>query len=366
MNWGFIILLIVLLAYCGENERKIGYRIKISCRAAIVLIYAFIVGFGGPSGQDHQWYAWLYEDVKESDLNSVSFYWGKSASGYEIGYMFLNYIGKFCHLGNAGFFFFIALFVNAININYIYKFKNAALVVCFFFVSESLLQQSNLIRQTIASAVFLYSIRFLVDKQIFKYVGCVLLAMCFHLSAFILFIFAPLCFIKSSQERMINNLLRTAWGVSLLISMKLIGITNIGLFSFLSGYETYMTTRNSIGMEYSIVRVLVFNIITVFFLALNERKYSVYLVILVFSTILMNCSVQMPNLARLGTYFGTASFVYFFHSLSDFQYTKKMPLLEQAKYVIAAFVLYLAMTQFIISNETLLFSKTYQLSEFFN
>ena len=165
---------------------------------------------------------------------------------------------------------------------------------------------------------------------------------------------------------MINNLLWAVWGMSLLISIKLFNIANISLFSFLSGYETYMTTRNTIGMEYSAVRIIFYNIITFLFLAINERKYNVPLVVLVLSTFLMNCSVQMPNLARLGPYFGTVSFVYIFHSLSDVQYIKKVPLLAQTKYVIAAFVVYLAITRFIISNETPLFTQTYKLSEFFN
>ena len=191
--------------------------------------------------------------------------------------------------------------------------------------------------------------------------------MCFHLSAFILLIFAPLCLVKSSKsEQKIIPLLWATWGISLLISVKLFNITNIGLFSFLSGYETYMTTKNTIGMEYSVVRIIFFNIITFFFLAINERKYSVPLVVLVFSTFLMNCSVQMPNIARLGSYFGTVSFVYIFHSLSDIQYKKRIPLFAQAKYVIAAFIVYVAITRFIISNDTLLFTQTYKLSEFFH
>ena len=367
MAWWLIIPLIAILAFWGENERDIDHRSKYYCRAAIVLLFAYIAGIGGPSAQDHQWYALLYEDIKYSSTFNFSFYWGKSAEGYEIGYMLLNYIGKLCKLGNAGFFFFIALLINAIVINYIFKFRNAALFVCFSFVSESLIQQSNLIRQTLAATVFLFSIRYLVDKKLIKYVGCVLLAMTLHLSAFILFVFAPLCLVKSPKsEQKITSLLWATWGVSLLISMNVLSIDNIGLFSFLSGYELYMTTENSVGMEYSIVRIFFFNIITCFFIALNERKYSVQLVILTFATFLINCSVQMPNLARLGSYFGTVSFVYIFNSLSDIQYTKKIPVLHQAKYIIAIYVVYLALTHFIISNETLLFTNTYQLSDFFN
>lgn len=369
MYWFFIIFFIAILAYLSENERKFKRSVTLICRISLILLFAFIASYGAPSAQDHHWYALLYERTNLDSFKNMSFYFGKNNGEYEIGYILLNYVGKYFNLSTAAFFFFISLFVNTQVINYIYKYKNAALMVGFFFVSGSLLQQGNIVRQSIAFAFFLFSVRFLVEKKLIKYLTCITAAMFFHQSAMVLFVFAPLCLLKSDKWiPLITVLLWGLWVFSILNVFNIYTL-NPAFFAFFSDdYETYLSNRNSISMWYSFSRIVFFNLATFFFFFLFKKRDIIYIVLLVSYTFILNCSVQIPNLSRLNSYFAVVSFVYIFHSMKDNYYLRKEHSIFSIIPIfgVLIYVFYTAIFQLVLSEDVIMLSKTYSFSDFFN
>lgn len=57
------------------------------------------------------------------------------------------------------------------------------------FGSRYFLDMSNAVRQMIAASIFFYSCQFIIKKQLWKYVVCILAASCFHKSAIVLIVF---------------------------------------------------------------------------------------------------------------------------------------------------------------------------------
>lgn len=62
----------------------------------------------------------------------------------------------------------------------------------------------SVIRQVIAAAIFFYSIKFIIDRKLGRYLLGILLASCFHITALILF---PMYFLASRTYKAINILL---------------------------------------------------------------------------------------------------------------------------------------------------------------
>ena len=370
MHWGVIIPLIALLSFFGEEERSFHQRVKLSCRLFLVILLAYISGFGSPSAQDHLWYAIEYQFVDIKNISNLTYHFGKTNEGeWEVGYLLLNYFGKFLRLGEAGFFFMIGLIINYSAVNYIFKYKNATITIIYLFISLFLVQQGNLVRQSLASAVILYSIFFLKNKQIKTFLIWVFIATCFHASSFILLSLAPLCFLKGklNEERIIRLLLSIIWILSILFYFKLLNIPFIKTIAVLTSYDNYMSTENGVGMEFSFLRICIFNFITIFGIIFLPYKYIVNIVLLVFYTLLMNMTSQIPNLIRLTMYFGLANITFICNFLSDKEFFsgRLLQLQYVLKTIVIIYLVFTVINDFIFNENVLLCKEMYSWSDFF-
>lgn len=79
---------------------------------------------------------------------------------------------------------------------FFYSFKNERylypLLVVFLFFNGEFLTWMNIIRQSLAMCVWLYSINFINEKKLFHYFAFGVIACLFHRSAIVLFVFYPL------------------------------------------------------------------------------------------------------------------------------------------------------------------------------
>jgi len=96
------------------------------------------------------------------------------------------------------------------------------------------------IRQVMAAAVFFYSIRFIIDRKPLKYVGCILLAACFHISGFILM---PLYFLANRNYKAANILIMV---------LVAIALRQFGLFNLLSAQVANV-------LSFSPITILLYN-----------------------------------------------------------------------------------------------------------
>lgn len=367
MIWIFLFTLLVIISYCSkEAVCKERYRIFM---VILIIIISYIVAFGGKVCIDNESYAIFYKSLKLSDIKDNDIAFTKTFNNrYEIGFLLLNYFGKIIYLGVAGFFFLIALFVNGVFVNFIYKYKNSVLTVMYLVLSGICIQQGNLVRQFIAAAIFTYSIKFLLDKKWLKYLLCVILAAAFHTSSLLLLLFVPLCFIDVEHKGWYKYTLFALYGISLLAMLGRLSLPLLEYASIFVSYDDYLTDVNNIGMEFSIMRLLLFNGMAIFVLMTQVQNSPILTSILVMETIVTNLSVPLPNIARLYVLYDVVSISFFFHSLyiNKRDSVTKWMLGTSIKFVFIIYLFFLLTRDYMLNDNVLLLSKTYSFSELFN
>lgn len=102
------------------------------------------------------------------------------------------------------------------------------LLFCGFFI-ESL----NIIRQYIAISIFFYSIRYIIDKDLVKYLICIALATCFHYSAILLIL----------AYFLLNINVGKLWFPILCVAYLLPFVLPIqAVFGLIPGYDVYFSS----------------------------------------------------------------------------------------------------------------------------
>ncbi len=72
--------------------------------------------------------------------------------------------------------------------------------ILVFITFGMLMPSYNIIRQWIACAIFLYSFKYIIKKKLLKYIICIIIASCFHISALLLFLIYPILNVKFSLK----------------------------------------------------------------------------------------------------------------------------------------------------------------------
>jgi len=177
-------------------------RLKINHFFALILI-SFIVGFRYHVGNDWQGYKETFEIIK---LNkSFSF----QDQYMEWGFFMINFI-----IARLGGHYTLMFFVIAL-ISWYFIFKSVPatllpLVLYFLFTNEFFFWSMNGIRQFVAIGIFLYSIKYIIKRNLIVFILLIIFASLFHIS--ILFV-APLYFIPF--QKLYNQ---TFWVITFLVS----------------------------------------------------------------------------------------------------------------------------------------------------
>jgi len=150
-----------------------------------LLAFAFICGARWDVGVDHTIYLRDYQYLEDTGHFL-------SRDNYEIGF---SLIAKFFALFHIHFFFYFA-FLGFLQLFFVlYAFKDERYLYPYFAIIIVLgiffLSWNNGIRQAIATCIFLYSYKFIRDRQFIKFLISILLATLIHKSAlpFIIFYF---------------------------------------------------------------------------------------------------------------------------------------------------------------------------------
>lgn len=174
------------------NFEKSRYKIMLILIAVILL--SLLAGFRDVTvGVDTSGYAlscYRAAEKVQGFRQLVDYMFNSSlAKVYEVepGYLFIVFLGTKLFRGMFGPLFLTALIINAGVLFGLYRirknlsFNMAAMVYCFMYYVVTY----NMMRQWMAMAVVIFGIRYIFDRKPFKYLLCILVAMCFHQSAFI-------------------------------------------------------------------------------------------------------------------------------------------------------------------------------------
>lgn len=149
----------------------------------LILLFIFCLIFFKDTNQndDFSRYVMSYNQLKNTGI--IPFL----LISKEVGFRYLNIIFAYFDLSYYIFFGTISLFCWAIFIKGSYKFSYLLPLMLYFAVTNGHYFWSLLgIRQSIAIALFFYSIKFIIEKKITYYAIFIIIASLFHTSALIL------------------------------------------------------------------------------------------------------------------------------------------------------------------------------------
>lgn len=224
-------------------------------------------------------------------------------------------------------------------------------VTCQFFISM------NMIRQSLATAIFLYSIKFLQNKKYLKYSILILFATSIHTSAIIYFglLFYELVFRWRKQ-------LLVAGVLFLVFSDKFVDfiIYIISRIPYLKRYFYWYFNSSYNEGSFNIISFLVQLTILIFIVIIYENnkdeKMKLYLVLQICSVLCLTLSKFMPLTQRLSYLFSFANIIYIPNSIKLIR-NKKNKLLFTIV-VIISFFAYMWITIFVRGYQEVLPYKT--------
>lgn len=174
----FAIFFALFASYTPNNKKYFIF--------SFLLIFIFLA-IRYDFGNDYMAYYYYFSDVHQTSVKDLlSFKDYQSLGLKEFGYTWLNKVFPSFYLMVA----FLSLFSCYIYYYSIKSYVTQRLMwfsVFIFLVNPSLmLVQSSAMRQTVAIGLFLYSIKYLIERNIWKYCMLILLGSLFHVSAIVL------------------------------------------------------------------------------------------------------------------------------------------------------------------------------------
>lgn len=182
-----VIWIILAISAMYNYARNDNYARMLAIVCYLVLV--FTSGLRYETGTDYLAYAKMYEELPAlSDLSLADTY---VEPFYAILCSFFITLG--CDINIM--FLFISIIITAILFvsfkRYVGQKYYLFAVILYYGITYFMLDMSG-IRQAIAFSLFLYSIRFIIDKKPYKYILIIALAFCFHRSAAVLIIVYPI------------------------------------------------------------------------------------------------------------------------------------------------------------------------------
>lgn len=365
MVWLIFSSIAVILAYLGQESTT--PKSYVLFRFLLVIVLSYFISFGGGVTADHFAYVDRYLNFSISDI-SISGSFGRDRESTEFGFALLMGLGKLLHLGAPGFLFLVSCIINSLYISTIYRFKGPVLAVLILILSFVYFQEANVIRQSLAISVFLYSLKYLNKKDVWKYIVAILIASTYHFSIIIclLFLFSIFRDKKNSNKKP-KVFLIVLWILSILSASN---ILNIGIEGYINSLLELVFYRSDYELTTSLNKLefnIVYNLSFILFLLFEEEKQDkVYYLIFALGCIFMNFACNFNIFYRFAFIFAF-SYPIILPSLFDSQRYKKSyaPYIRYSEIAVILYEVFILFFNGIINESFLLGSQFYSLSEFF-
>ncbi|MDX9704445.1 MAG: EpsG family protein [Weeksellaceae bacterium] len=241
----------------GEEPNKNLFK-------TIVVIMIFTAGLAYGLSPDWVPYWTAFEDVSMtsfSELKELSRYWDM-----EYGYILLNKLISSIGLGYATFTLLIAIIAISLKTMVIFRYGGYVFLALLMYIVPTYFFEEHVhVRQGLASAIMFFSIRFIIERNLWKFLLCFVIAFYFH-KAVVAFLFAY-WIVKIPFN---NLLIISAVGGAMLA--YLIGLSTVvdGIFRLLpfgvgeaySDYANEFTEKSILGdivKVLTVIAILLFN-----------------------------------------------------------------------------------------------------------
>lgn len=291
---------ITFFTFLESASKKYKYGMLLS----FILLFIFI-SIRYDFGNDYEGY--LYNFNRINSLGDIK---GSQFINLETGWIFLTRTFK-----DLGFQYLVA-FLSLLYCIIIYFFIRNVLekkylflgLLCFLLNSGIFLINLSAMRQTLALILFLFSIKFIIERKIILYVLIIYLASLFHGSAIILL---PLYFIRYFKlNKTLNIIYFVVYLSFFFISDKFVDIIKVIILFIKPAYAIYTEDENNvktvIGSGSGVIFSSINFILLLYFSSREkfENKYleiSIKLIVIFF--ILMPFALSIGMIGRVNFYF---------------------------------------------------------------
>ncbi len=175
----YIVIFILFLPFVFLYEFNLDRKSRIFVSCFFLLMLVLLAGLRGPVDGDYENYLDIYEKLTKN--------YGDYSTIVEPGYAFLNLLTFKVNLG----FNFLLLLISLISIFpkiifFHQKSSNFPLSVIIFFSTSFFIFDFTQIRQACAIGIFMYSLKFILEKNFIAYLLAIIIASSFHVSSLIL------------------------------------------------------------------------------------------------------------------------------------------------------------------------------------
>lgn len=249
------LFLIYFLLFLWENEKKKkGQDISV-IRYLCMVVFLVFFGCRGYIDTDFQLYYPLYENTPTlDDLNGISKFFSRINEDYllkiEPGYKVFLILVKSI-MPDYFFLQFVSSLIDVLFLNYFFRKYSPQYVLGFimFLIFSGLIIEINLLRNSKAIFIFIYSLQFIKERKALKYFICNGVALLFHSSSIFYF---PLYFFLHKKFAP-----AFVWGTFILGNVLFIGqvkyitpvVTTLG--DFFGGFYSMMAEAYSKSKMYS-------------------------------------------------------------------------------------------------------------------
>jgi hypothetical protein len=221
----YLLVFFLLTALAVLSELRLTKSARVTLLICGYLLVVLLIGLRWQTGTDWSNYHDYYLHTNQIHGPSDSF---------EIGFQLINVALKTIDLSYSGFLLtYTAIYLGIMILCFEEDSYNMAGWLLLLFYSSFLVAWMGTSRQIMAVGICLYSIRFILGGKWAKFVICVLLAACFHITA--------LCFLIAWPAARINLTLRATW--------LLFGLTALAVMLHLGTFIVH-AAGNGLGIPY--------------------------------------------------------------------------------------------------------------------
>ncbi|WP_159447472.1 EpsG family protein [Moheibacter sediminis] len=191
----------------------------------------------------------------------------------EVGYLYINKIISSIGLGYGSFVLILAIVSIYLKTSTIFKYSGYVFLgLLMYMVSIYFYEDQIQVRQGLANAITIFSVRYIIDRKLYPFLICMVLAFLMHKSS-IVFVFAYwIVLIKFNRNWVIITIslaiIASLTGVSLLID----GLLQLLPFGIGDKYDAY-NTQGLQSAESSLLGVIV-KVLTVLAVVLFDKQAS--------------------------------------------------------------------------------------------
>jgi len=308
-------LLITSLILLTNANKKVPYQYSLTFQTKInfnqwlfILLISIVVGFRYEVGVD--WFAYK-ADYDYFHLRTSTKFLNQY---YEYGYYLMSSIFGRLQLGSEWLFFTISLLTWGVIVKGIPKFL-LPLAIFYIFADEYFFWSMNGVRQFVAIAFWLLSIKYIIDKKLLKFVICIVLGSLFHQSVLLVIPFYFLNYNKIYNYKLFVGLFIVSLFLGSFKDELLGGVINLlnqygGSSTITDRYSRYNESVHMSSVEtvlgagfYSKTAINFIIILLSNSMIKLNRKITPYFVLFSIGAILFNIFYDVQLIGRLSHYF---------------------------------------------------------------